>query len=450
MKKTLMVSVSGIRGVVGETLTPKVIEKFSSAFFRCVSPSKIVVGRDPRFSGTAFEHILVGNLLSLGCDVIRLGICPTPTVGMAVKHLNADGGVVISASHNDLSWNALKLMNKTGRCLNVEEFQTLKKFLEEESHPYVENLSFGSEKFYTKACQNHIDKVIDTLDVESIRARKFTVALDSVNGAGAKITVDFLKSLGCSVLTQNCDVTKPFPRDPEPNENNLKNVSSWVENSDCDIAFVQDPDADRLAIIDPQMGFLKEEMTLALALESVLNYRKVSTPFVTNVSSTLLLDNIVKKYGVPIIKTKVGEAHVVKEMLKNDSIIGGEGNGGVIFAPTYMGRDSLVGIGLILELLAKRKSPLRSLIESWPKFFMVKDKVSYNQNFSLLASKCENLFSNPQKCLIDGVKYIENDMWLQLRASNTEPILRVFAEGPSEDKVKYLIRNALKILKNEE
>ncbi len=443
----LMVSISGIRGIVGQSLTPAAIEQFAAAFAQRLKGSKVVVGRDSRPSGLALKHVLVGTLMSCGCDVIRLGVCPTPTVGMAVTHLKAAGGIVITASHNPIEWNALKLMNEKGLFFDTQQGEELVRFFNQAQFPYANALSFGSETVYEQACQDHIDRLMAALDVEVIRSAQLTVALDSVNGAGSEITPRFLELLGCRVISQNCDIQQPFPREPEPTSENLKPILTWVKDQSCDVAFVQDPDADRLAVIDSEGHYLGEELTLALALESVLSETDDAKAVVANVSSTLFLDQIANRYGVPMVRTKVGEAHVVQGMIEKDALIGGEGNGGVIYAKTHLGRDSLVGIGLILQLMARRQQSLQTIMQDWPQLHMVKHKVSMGREaFEAQKLNLKHVFDDAEESMVDGVKYTWNNCWLQLRVSNTEPIVRIFAEAQSTEKAQDLIDRAVHVL----
>lgn len=444
MTAPLMISVSGIRGIVGESLTADQIQRFAAAYARCLNIKKVVIGRDTRSSGLAFEHILVGTLMSCGCDVVRLGVCPTPTVGMAVLAHQAGGGIVITASHNPAQWNALKLMNQDGLFFSEAQGQKLLDYFERQDFPYQESEAFGQEYIYSQAGDDHIQKLLAKLDVDLIRSKQFTVALDSVNGAGSVITPQFLEQLGCRVVAVHCDVEQPFPRQPEPTQDNLKETLAWVKGLDCDIAFVQDPDADRLAVINSDGVYVGEEMTLALALESVLSSCQEDTTVVANVSSTLFLDEIAQQHHARVVRTKVGEAHVVQGMLDNKAVIGGEGNGGVIYAPTHLGRDSLAGIGLILQLMAQREQSLQEIMQDWPQLRMVKHKISMTkQEFQAKQMFLAQVFIGAEESKLDGLKYTWPDRWVQVRASNTEPIVRIFSEAATFEDAQALIDQAV-------
>ena len=438
-KSPLMVSVSGIRGIVGDSLTEDVVTKFAHAYARLINGSKIVIGRDTRSSGPSIEKMVVDVLVKHGYHVVLLGVCPTPTVGLAIHQHSADGGIVITASHNPGEWNALKLMNGDGEFLSVAEGEKLLEFYEEDAF-FESSSRAGSVETYNDACSDHIEKLLIHLPVEKIKNAHLKIAYDSVNGAGSIVTQTFLEALGCEIFPIHNDPLKDFPRNPEPTKTNLKDTCEWVSKHDYDLCFVQDPDADRLAIIDGKGSYIGEEYTLALAMHYVLNHCERGQSVVANLSSTMLLDYIAKKHGAVMSRSAVGEAHVVAKMHETDAVIGGEGNGGVIYRETHLGRDSLIGMGLVLALMVETKQSISQLINLWPVYELHKEKISINKkDFDQIIKNCNSTFEDAQKTEIDGVKYIWPEGWLHVRASNTEPVVRIIIEATSKHLLDQLL-----------
>ena len=434
MASKLMKSVSGIRGIVGDTLTPDLIVKVASAFAKYTKRGTIVVGRDTRPTGETISGILESVLTLSGCDVIDIGIVPTPTVELMVKNLKADGGIVISASHNPVEWNAFKLINKNGTFLNSKEIALFFKYMEED-FKYVPWNKTGRISHNSSAEEVHINKVLSVINREKIKKNNYKVVLDSVNGAGSEITLKLLSELNCIIIPLYCDINATFPRGAEPVPENLADLAGAVKQYCADLGFAQDPDADRLAIVNENGVPIGEENTLALVTEHMLSKKKGKV--VVNLSTTKAIDDIAHKYGVTVKRTKVGEINVTDEMRKCGARIGGEGNGGVISPEVNMGRDSLAGIGYVLEMMAERGRSIGALAGDLPQYVMKKGKVKCEdnrQNQKILNKICNDFksekISNIDGVRIDFMKHAEfKGGWVHLRPSNTEPIFRIISEG---------------------
>jgi phosphomannomutase len=379
----LMRGVSGIRGVVGETFTPELMVRVGSAFAEFVRRGTVVVGRDSRSTGDAIAKNIESVLILSGCDVIDAGIIPTPTVQLMVEELKAAGGIVISASHNPIEWNALKLINRSGVFLNASEMSRIFTLMDKQ-FKYPRWNKIGNIHFYTDAEAMHINRVLRIIDGKKIRAKGFRVALDSVNGAGSLITQRLLSELGCEVIPVHCDITGTFPRGAEPIASNLKDLSARVIEESADIGFAQDPDADRLAIVNERGVPIGEENTIALVVEHLLS--KKPGRVVINLSTTRAVEDIAVRYRSTVKRTAVGEIHVVDHMRRYGARIGGEGNGGVISPDVHLGRDSLVGIAYILEMLSERGKTISQLVDLLPRYVMRKGKVRYDDKKKYLSA----------------------------------------------------------------
>lgn len=434
MASRLMMSVSGVRGVVGETFTPELIVKAGSALAKFTGSGRIVIGRDTRPTGETISKALESVLVLSGCDVINLGIVPTPTVGLMVRELKAAGGIVITASHNPIEWNAFKFMNSRGIFLNSKDIQKLFSYMDGD-FKYVKWDKTGKITYDSSSHKVHITRVINAVNRERIRKKRFKVVLDSVNGAGSEITLKLLSELNCRIIPLYCDMHSRFPRGAEPLPENLKGLSKAVKQYKADIGFAQDPDADRLAIVNEKGNPIGEENTLALVVEHILSRRKGGV--VINLSTTKAIEDIADKYGVKVKRTKVGEINVVDEMLKSRALIGGEGNGGVISPEVHPGRDSLAGIGYVLEMMAERSKSVSELVNELPQYVMRKGKVTLDnpENSSRLIKKIDSRFRCERISRIDGLRidFIKHDGfkggWVHLRSSNTEPVFRIISEG---------------------
>jgi phosphomannomutase len=442
MGSELMKSVSGIRGIIGETLTPELTLKIASAFANYTKGGTVVVGRDSRPTGGMIAGLVKSTLALCGCNVVDVGIVPTPTVQIMIEELKADGGIIISASHNPIEWNAFKLVNKDGTFLNSSQ---IKRFFEmmEEKPEYRKWDKVGTVTGNSSSNAIHTAKVVNIVNTVRIRKKHFKVVLDSVNGAGSVITQELLRNFNCDVIPLHCTPNGHFLRGAEPLAENLKELSRLVVENNADIGFAQDPDADRLAIVDEKGRPIGEEYTIALVTEHLLSKRPGLV--VVNLSTTKAVEDIAFKYDVPFSRSKVGESNVVEEMKRKNARIGGEGNGGVISPEVHLGRDSLVGIGYVLEMMTERSKTLSELVASLPKYSMIKGKVAFQrEKLDEIFAKVKQEFSRDKLSDIDGIRIdFTTDGpfkggWVHLRPSNTEPIFRIIAEGVDEDQTKKI------------
>ncbi|HPS85427.1 MAG TPA: phosphoglucosamine mutase [Spirochaetota bacterium] len=445
MKSPLMKSVSGIRGIVGESFTPELLASAGSAFAKFTNYGTVVVGRDSRPTGEAVSMNLVSVLLLAGCNVVDIGIVPTPTVQVMVEELNAAGGIVLSASHNPVEWNALKLINSHGTFLTPAEIKKLFKYMDAPVS-FRRWDKMGKLTKNNNAGEIHLKRIFKIIDSKKIRESKLHVVLDSVNGAGSIITPDFLRQLNCKVTEINCTPDGLFPRGAEPLPENLKQLSEAVIKNKADIGFAQDPDADRLAIVDENGKPLGEEYTIALVADHILARKKGSV--VVNLSTTRAVEDVALKYKVPFFRAKVGEINVVEEMKKREALIGGEGNGGVISPEVHLGRDSLAGIAYILEMMSSKKKKISEIMKDMPEYYMKKGKVTLGAKSDVngILDKIKNQFKGEKISSIDGLRidFIKNEKfkngWVHLRSSNTEPIFRIITEADSVEKNEMIYK----------
>lgn len=449
----LIISVSGIRGIIGENLTPDIAVRFALAFGSFIKgKKKVIIGTDTRITGEMMMNAVISGLLGTGCEVINIGIAPAPTVQFLVKTLNADGGIVISASHNPIEWNALKLYKKGGILLNKKEGELIKKIFSNNSFQYVKWNKYKKVIKDETLTRKHVDRVLKCINYKSkIIRRKFKVVLDSCNASGSFITPELLNKLSCRVKGLFIKPDGLFPHNPEPNIKNLKQTIGFTKKSKVDIGFVQDSDADRLAILDENGCFLSEEYTLALSVYFILSIydrtnklKKYNKSVVTNLSTSRMIDDIAKIFNAKVYRTAVGEINVVEKLIKTNSVIGGEGSGGVIYPPINFGRDSLAGIGLILDYMAYSGEKLSSLLSKIPSYVMLKIKFSItNTNINKVLQNIKRNFSSGKINQTDGVKIDFPDYWFHIRLSNTEPIVRLIIEA----KNKTILKNVYQELK---
>lgn len=450
---SLMKSVSGIRGIVGQSFTPDLITRTAAAFAAYCQGGTVIVGRDSRITGQAVSQCFEAVLSLCGCRVIDVGIVPTPTVQIMVEHKKAKGGVIISASHNPIQWNAFKLVNKSGSFFGQDEMNSFLKLVDE---PIKNSAAWNKIKPIvsdSSAADIHIEKVIKPIDSASIKKMNYTVVLDSVNGAGSDITRQLLHEYGCRVIAINCDMQSGiFPRGAEPVAKNLRQLAKAVKQHNADIGFAQDPDADRLAIVDEKGIPIGEELTVAIAAVRCLEKKK--GPVVVNMSTTQAVRDIALQYGGSFHRSKTGEIHVVEAMKQHRAVIGGEGNGGVISPEVHYGRDSLVAISYCLELMAHRRMSISQLAASLPAYYMTKTAISTAKiiDTGTIAKKLIQQYGSETINTLDGIRIdFVNDKrfsggWVHLRPSNTEPIFRIIAEGKTKKQCDAII-NEFKSMK---
>lgn len=451
-------SISGIRGEIGgpagNGLTPLDIVKFVSAYATWVrqnnpSAKMIVVGRDARLSGKMVQQVVCGTLMGMGFDVTDIGLASTPTTELAVTWLKADGGLILTASHNPRHWNALKLLNSKGEFLNAEEGNKVLDIAEKEDFCYADVDGLG--KYYTDDTMNqrHIDSVLalDLVDVDAIRKAGFSVAIDCVNSVGGVILPELLEKLGVkSVKKLYCEPTGDFQHNPEPLEKNLGDIMSLMKQGGQDVAFVVDPDVDRLAFIDENGNMYGEEYTLVTVADYVLKHTPGNT--VSNLSSTRALRDVTRSYGQQYNAAAVGEVNVVTKMKDTGAVIGGEGNGGVIYPASHYGRDALVGIGLFLSHLAHEGKKVSELRKSYPQYFIAKNRIDLKPGTDIdgILNRVKGIYANEEINDIDGVKIDFPDKWVHLRKSNTEPIIRVYSEASTMEAADEIGLAVMKVI----
>lgn len=447
----LIESLSGVRGFDTE-LTDLIVRSYGVAFCELSNAKKIIVGRDTRKSGERIIDILTKTLLKCGVNVVDIGICPTPTVQFSVEHQNADGGIVITASHNPLPWNGLKFIGNDGLFLDADQMKTLKdrRCQLTKKFQYPAAAKDGKLSKYDSAIQDHINAILGVpyINVERIREKEFKVAVDTVNGAAYFALPHLLEKLNCQVDTINCSSDKPFPRNPEPLPENLAELMDLILERSADIGLAVDPDGDRLAIISNEGKPISEEYTLVLAEKLVLSRtNKKNKICVTNLSTTMAVDYVASQFGAKVIRTPIGEINVAKKMREVNAVIGGEGNGGVILPEAHLGRDSLVGTVLILQLLADENCSLSELMKSLPKYTILKKKIPIGKiDLYNIKDKLSEIISADKINTEDGIKFIWEDRWIHIRPSNTEPIIRIYAEAPTSEDVEKLTQPLIDFL----
>ena len=434
----LITSISGIRGIYGKTLTNSIASSYVESFSALQSSGKILLAQDSRPHGKEIYKSACDILTKLGRDVISCGIIPTPTAQYIIKKEKLAGGIVITASHNPIEWNGLKFLDNDGCFLNADK---MNKVLSKDSKSSINNAGkiIKSENSY----QDHIKNILNLscIDINEIKAKKFKVVVDTVNGAAYKALPELLEKLNCNVIKIYCDNDGTFPRGTEPIPSHLEDLSKAVTSNNADIGFATDPDADRLAIVDNHGNPIGEESTLVLALESYLKYYKGSQKVVTNLSTSMAVDVIAHQYNSTVQRSSVGEINVVEKMKELDSAIGGEGNGGVILEESHLGRDSLVAAAMVLNHLAQSNLPFDKILEDIPRYVMIKDKISLQNDIDLKHIK--NLFQTDDITFIedDGLKIVWEDKWIHIRKSNTEPIIRIISEADTFANAKNLINH---------
>ena len=456
---TLIKSISGIRGtiggVAGEGLNPLDITKFVAAYATLirktttVKSNTIVVGRDARISGEMVRSCVCGTLMGMGFDVIDIGLASTPTTELAVTMSGSCGGIILTASHNPRQWNALKLLNEKGEFLNAVEGAEVLSLAAAEAFEFADIDHIGHYTKDDSYDQKHIDSVLalELVDVEAIRKANFKVAIDCVNSVGGVVLPKLLKQLGVETIEGlYCEPTGDFQHNPEPLEKNLTDIMGLMKKSDLDVAFVVDPDVDRLAIIDENGNMYGEEYTLVTVADYVLQHTPGNT--VSNLSSTRALRDVTRQYGLEYNASAVGEVNVVTKMKNTGAVIGGEGNGGVIYPASHYGRDALVGIALFLTYLAKKQMTVSELRKTYPAYYMAKNRIDLTPDVDVdaILVKVKEIYANEEVNDIDGVKIDFPDKWVHLRKSNTEPIIRVYSEAGSPEEAEAIGEAVMKVV----
>ena len=458
----LIKSISGIRGTIGgesgSSFTPLDIVKFTSAYASFIkhrsgkkSRYRVVLGRDARISGEMCDHIVCGTLTACGIDVINAGLASTPTVEMAVIFERADGGIILTASHNPKEWNALKLLNERGEFLDAQDGEKLLSIVDSGIFEFsdVDNLGIITKKDFTK---QHIEAVLShpLVDTEAIYRAGFTVVLDAVNSVGGIVMPALLEAMGVTVIKINCEPDGRFPHNPEPLPEHLTQLSSTVVKSGADMGIAVDPDVDRLALINEDGNAFGEEYTLVAVADYFLKHKKGAT--VSNLSSSRALKEVTEAAGESHYASAVGEVNVVTEMKRVNAVIGGEGNGGVIVQDLHYGRDALIGSALILSFLAKERCTLSELKKRYPQYSISKNKIDLceDTNIDQILAEIKKIYSQHKISEIDGLKidFEQQRMWVHLRKSNTEPIIRIYAEAPTLDQANLLASEIMSEIKN--
>ena len=456
---TLIKSISGIRGTIGgkagEGLNPLDIVKFTSAYATLirrtstVKSNKIVVGRDARISGEMVKNVVCGTLMGMGFDVVNIGLASTPTTELAVTMAGACGGIILTASHNPKQWNALKLLNEHGEFLNAAEGEEVLRIAEAEAFEYADIDHIGSYIEDNTYNEKHIESVLalKLVDVEAIRRSNFRVAIDCVNSVGGIILPELLHRLGVQHVEKlSCEPTGNFQHNPEPLEKNLGDIMNLMKGGKADVAFVVDPDVDRLAMICEDGTMYGEEYTLVTVADYVLKHTPGNT--VSNLSSTRALRDVTRKYGMQYNAAAVGEVNVVTKMKETNAVIGGEGNGGVIYPESHYGRDALVGIALFLSHLAHEGKKVSELRASYPNYYIAKNRIDLTPQTDVdaILAKVKDLYKAEEINDIDGVKIDFPDKWVHLRKSNTEPIIRVYSEAATMEAADELGKQIMDIV----
>lgn len=438
----LMFSISGLRGLVGKDLTPDIVFQYAAVFGKYLGQGKVIVGRDTRKSGLSYTQAVSEGLSAVGCHIIDLGIVPTPTVLFMVRHGRAKGGIAITASHNPVEWNALKFISAKGQFLDQQGFKAFSEKLRMAdfvSRPETKQIHC---KTLAHSIDVHIDKIVSILKPSS---EKLKVGVDAVNGAGSIALPRVLEKMGCRVYRLNCRFNPNFPRRPEPKPENIKGLCDHVKEKGLDLGIASDPDCDRLSIVDERGKAIGEDRTLVLATDFILEHK--AGHVVTNLSTTTLMDYITKKHRCRLYRTKVGEANVVSKMVQTNAVIGGEGNGGVIYPRINRTRDALVAAAIIIKLMVKQGQRLSQIIAQYPKYFMKKEELRISrENFEKKKERLARIFKG-RLDYIDGIRIMAKDYWLHIRPSQTEPFIRIIGEAKDRKKITECIKKVKHVLR---
>ncbi len=445
--KTLIKSTSGIRGIIGTGLDPLVAANYAAAFGTLLKKGKIVIGRDSRPSGEMITRAAVSGLVSVGIDVVDIGIVPTPTVGIAIKRLRASGGLCVTASHNPAEWNALKFFNDRGEFITPSQYKRLDKIYDSGHFAFKPYTKLGAIQFQTQWVDNHVSRVLsaNAVNKAAIKRRKFTVVVDAVNGAGSVALPLLLKKLGARVYEVNCDANGQFVRGPEPVSKNLRQLGQAVKRHKADLGLACDPDADRLALVDERGRPIGEELTLTIAVKEVLKKTKGAT--VINLSTSKATADVARYHGSKVYYSRVGESNVIQVMRATKAVIGGEGNGGVIYPACHAGRDALIAAALVLSSLAESRLSLAQLAETLPKYYTIKSKAAFQDDFfanlGRFEKKASQLLGRTVVDKRDGLRVDFQHGWVQVRPSNTEPVFRLIVETNEKKLTRRLSQKVM-------
>jgi len=439
---SLKISISGVRGIVGDSLTPQLTASFAQAFGTYLGRGVVIVGQDSRKSGTMVKKAVLSGLLSVGCQPIEIGICPIPSIQFLTKQSKAIGAIAVTASHNPKEWNGLKFINEEGLFLNYHQMEEFLDIYHQGEFSLVEAHKYKNPKFEKNPSRPHFKKLLSYFNVDLIRQKKFKVAIDCCNGAGAVLVPQYLDALGCQPILINCVPDGLFAHHPEPLPENIATLCRTVVEEGADVGFVQDADADRLAIVSDKGEPLGEEMTLILASKYVLS--KNPGPVVVNLSTSQAIDDIAREFNIPVIRTKIGEINVVEQILaqQGKTAIGGEGNGGVILPGIHPCRDSFTAMGLILEYMATSGKTISELQKEVPKYYMIKDRIegTQEQAYRLMRQLKKKYWNKGELSLIDGLKIQFDNYWIHIRPSNTEQIIRLIVEAKSQEVAEKIAK----------
>ena len=445
----LQISVSGVRGIIGASLTPEAVVGFARAFGTYVGPGEVILGRDTRRSGEMVRSAAIAGLLSTGCDVTDIGIAPTPTAQLAVASGDAVGAIVITASHNPAGWNGLKFLRNDGIFLTAAQVKDFLGVHERGDFAAAGVDSLGTLRQDPEAGSRHVARVLEVVDADAIRRAGFHVALDACNGAGCVPAQELLEALGCRCTCINCTPDGQFGRGLEPTPENITELCALVRESGAHLGFAQDPDADRLAIVSDEGVAIGEEYTVALGSLFVLEQAEQPGPIVVNLSTSRMVEHVGARYGCRVLRAPVGEVNVVERMLDEKALIGGEGSGGLIYPAVHYGRDSLTAMGVMLEGLARHNRPLSELTrELLPRYEMRKREVWLRQDApaASIMQRLRDAYADAVLTDVDGIKWDWEDRWLHIRASNTEPKVRVIAEAPTAEAAAELAQEGVALV----